>query len=210
MTVRFYSAVVSDNADPDQAGRLKLVIPEYSGSGEYPDWVPGRLPLTGPGQEDSPGAGGWISIPEVDSIVIVQVGLNAAPEWSHAQAGEVAQVPSILRTNYPTRAGATSPDGSHGLALDDAEGFLLELADQARAVINAPGGVDVDSEGQVTLDGSEVVLNSGTRGVARMSDTVAAATNMATWIASVSTALTLTPPTDFGTISSASSTVKAG
>jgi hypothetical protein len=56
---------------------------------------------------------------------------------------------------------------------------------------------------------ANVNLGPASAAVGRVGDAVAAASAMSTWISSVSTALGVTPPTDFGTIAAGSPKVKA-
>lgn len=128
----YFTATVADNQDPDQLGRLSLIIPGYSGEDEaYPEWISPRVaPGAGAGAEDGAGAG-WFFVPAVNSIVIVEVNAGGELRWTGAEWGAVNALPAFLAGNYPRRAGFTSPEGAHGLALDEDAGLLIQIADPA-------------------------------------------------------------------------------
>lgn len=90
-----------------------------------------------------------------------------------------------------------------------------DLLDGEVAFYNKTTGVliKLHADGKVTIDaptGSDVVINGGTAKVARAGDAVDKATgSMTTWISAVSTALGLTPPTNFGTVAGGAERFKA-
>jgi hypothetical protein len=139
--VRYYSAVVTDNADPDELGRIRVICPELFGdhSTELPQWVPPRVPAG-----SAPGAGWWF-VPPVDAVVFLEETPAGDLRWSGAAWGGVNTVPAFLAGNYPRRAGFTSPEGGHALALDDDAGLLILVVDPA-----TPDGV----ANYVSLDGA--------------------------------------------------------
>jgi len=122
---RYYTAVVTDNEDPDELGRLRVICPELYGDGatEIPSWVAPRV-YTGA----AAGAGWWF-IPPVDSIVFLEASPAGDLRWSGGTWGQVNAPPDFLTANYPHRSGFTSPEGGHALALDDDVGFLLLVTD---------------------------------------------------------------------------------
>lgn len=75
--------------------------------------------------------------------------------------------------------------------------------------------VHLTKDGYILIDAIvDLILNGGTLQVARATDPVGAATSMAAWIAAVTAALAtlgqvVTPPADFGTITSGAARVKA-
>lgn len=92
---------------------------------------------------------------------------------------------------------------------DLAEGEVAIYATEADITAAGSGKVRVDS-----ASAKDVVVNGGTKEVARKDDLVAANTTMAAWIAAVTTALanlgqTVTAPTDFGKISQGAARFKA-
>lgn len=79
------------------------------------------------------------------------------------------------------------------------------LQEGETALYCSQGGtiVKLDKNGNVFItaaSGKDVTVNGGTSKVSRVGDNVIAASSMATWISSVSTATSTTPPTSFGTI----------
>lgn len=124
---RYYSAVVTDNADPDELGRLRVICPELYGDAEteLPAWIAPRVgPGTGPGS-------GWWWIPPVDAIVLLEASPAGELRWSGSGWGQVNTPPSFLAANYPRRAGWTSPEGGHSVALDEDVGLLVLVTDPA-------------------------------------------------------------------------------
>lgn len=96
--------------------------------------------------------------------------------------------------------------------LDSDELVAVIVGGRAYPVALAAGDVGLFDEhgNRVLLTSSGVSLGSGAgAAVAREGDAVAAAASMSAWITSVSTALTLTPPSDFGEVDEGSSEVTA-
>lgn len=139
--VRYYSAVVTDTADPDELGRIRVICPELFGDDatELPQWIPPRV-ATGTG----PGAGWWF-VPPVDAIVFLEESPAGDLRWSGGAWGDVNAPPEFLAGNYPRRSGFTSPEGAHALALDEDTGLLALVVDPA-----APDGV----ANYLSLDGA--------------------------------------------------------
>lgn len=124
---RYYSAIVTDNADPDELGRIRVICPELYGDGEteLPKWIPPRVSSgTGP-------ASGWWFIPPLDAIVVLEASPAGELRWSGGSWGGVNTVPSFLAANYPRRSGFTSPEGGHSVALDEDAGLLVLVTDPA-------------------------------------------------------------------------------
>ena len=149
----YYTAIVVDVEDPDELGRLRLIIPELYGDGatEYPGWIPPRVPA-------GAGAGaGWWFVPPVDSIVLVERTPAGDLRWTGGTWGQVNEVPAFLAANYPRRSGFTSPEGGHSLAMDEDTGILVLVTDP-----DDPDGV----ANFLSLDGSameaKIGLASGT------------------------------------------------
>lgn len=108
-----YDAIVRDNRDPDELGRLRLEVPGLFGSDRLaPGWVPARIGPAGGG-----GVGLWW-IPPVNARVVVEIaGAGQQLRWIGTELGRSARAPSWLRA--AGRAGLTSPSGTRGLLLDD-------------------------------------------------------------------------------------------
>lgn len=155
--MKVFRATVADNADADELGKLSLVIPELSGEDEpYPRWVP---PLVHNGA--GPGSGWW-NVPPVGAQVLVQADQAGRLRWTGGEWGDVNTPPELLVGNYPLRAGFTSPQGLHALALDEDHGLILLVSDPAD-----PDGVamyltmdpDTDEVKLGTIAGNTLVLN---------------------------------------------------
>jgi len=124
--LRTYRALVTDNADPEQLGRLMLQIPELIGEEEsYPEWVPPRIPTAA-----GPGAG-WFGVPPIGAPVLVEADSAGLLRWSGAEWGALNTPPPLLVGNYGRRQGFTSPEGLHSFALDEDNGLILLVGDPA-------------------------------------------------------------------------------
>ena len=122
---RQFQATVTDNQDPDELGRLQLLIPPLSGSDEpYPGWVQPRVP-------GGSAACGMIWIPPVDSVVLVDVDQAGRVRWSGEAFGALNTIPDALRINYPLRAGFSSPSGDHLVLVDDDQGAIMQATSRA-------------------------------------------------------------------------------
>jgi len=165
---RYYSAVVTDNADPDELGRLRVICPELYGDGsqELPAWIRPRV-YAGNGA-----ASGWWFIPPVDAIVFLERSPAGDLRWSGAGWGQANEVPSFLAGNYPRRAGFTSPEGGHSLALDEDAGLLVYVTDPAD-----PDGVACylalngeDGEAKIGLPSGALFMLNATQAVLMTAD----------------------------------------
>lgn len=160
---RYYTAIVTDNADPDELGRLRVICPELYGDGEteLPAWIPPRV---GPGAGP---ASGWWWIPPVDAVVYLERTPAGDLRWSGSGWGQVNTVPEFLAGNYPRRAGFTSPEGASSLALDEDVGLLVLVPDAANPdgpanylALDGDAGeakIGLASGALFTLNGSQVV-----------------------------------------------------
>ena len=118
--MRVFTATVVNVDDPDQLGRLRLIIPGlYEAEIEFPEWIQPRFPAAGPGA-----VAAWL-IPPVDAVVVVEVDEAGELRWHGGEVGGVNTPPPFLVANYPRRAGMTSPGGLHVLALDDDDGLRI-------------------------------------------------------------------------------------
>lgn len=124
--MRHYAAIVSDNADPDKRGRLKLEIPGLL-DGVHPEWIDPRAP-SGP-------ASVWI--PRKDDRVIVERSEGGDLRWS---GGLVigAALPDVFRKDYGERHGIASADGAAAVVLVNGGGILV-LAGSSGTITLATG-----------------------------------------------------------------------
>lgn len=126
----WYSAIVVDNADPDQRGRLRLRIPGLLGPDAIaPDWIPARVV----GGAHGRAVGLWWC-PPVDAIVLVEVD-GPRIVWSGGEVSGSTKLPDALLDGYPRRAGLTSPKGNSAIVLDDqSPGLALLVPDSWRVL----------------------------------------------------------------------------
>lgn len=137
---RYYTAVVDDTADPEQRGRLKLVIGELLGEAVYPDWIEPRI-------AGGPGAAAMFFVPPAGSVVIVEADDRDQLRWSGGQFGGQNSLPAFLLANYPARSGFSAPGGQHLVVADDDVGVYLvsgdpDDPDAARVYLNVNGAED--------------------------------------------------------------------
>lgn len=97
---------------------------------------------------------------------------------------------------------------SKGARLIDKFSNIIDMKDGA-ILLMGKKGITLNCKDATVKAGNIELGRTATLGVARLTDLVIAGSTMATWIAAVTAALALTPPTDFGIISTASTVVKA-
>lgn len=112
--------------------------------------------------------------------------------FGHASRPPVDVVALVLRTGGQHVVVAVE-DGANRPTLAEGESALYN-AHAALVLLNKDG---------------EIVLNGGGAEVGRVGDAVTAGSSMASWISSVSSALGIGGPSDFGTISEGAEKVKA-
>ena len=121
---------MADNDDPELRGRLKLVIPGITGpDNAHPDWIRARIVGAGPL------ALALFWLPPVEAIVFVEADRGGVLRWLGSELSASQVLPDIFRTDYPLRAGMTSPDGTvflvlgPGLAIIEAAAVTLTSSD---------------------------------------------------------------------------------
>lgn len=113
--MRYYSAIVTDSADPDKRGRIKAKIPALL-DGPWHDWIDVWAPLGL--------AGVWV--PRVDDVVIVARQDGGALRWlGGTLEGSSRAWPDPFRKDYGQRHGVASADGAACLVLVSGGGVLL-------------------------------------------------------------------------------------
>lgn len=171
MPLRYYTGFVRDNNDPEQRARLKLEIPGFTGVGvTHPSWIAARIP-------GGPAGSGLFFLPPVDSVIVVEADEAGNLRWGGGGFGAVNTLPPILAENYPRRSGFTSPEGAHGLVLDEDGGLRIEIAGGhvVRVAPAGDGGVPAAVEialagggsiriagGAVEVNGTAIALGDGT------------------------------------------------
>lgn len=131
MPLSRHAAVVLDDRDPEQAGRLQVMIPTLSGTdAPWPDWVPPRLP----GCAGEEGAG-LVWIPPQQSVVVVEAEAGGAGGiwWVAGELGARSRLPAPLRADYPATSGWVDRAGDHA-ALLGPDGARLQAFDAAGGV----------------------------------------------------------------------------
>lgn len=109
--------------------------------------------------------------------------------------------------------GNTISSDANGIKLIDKFSNIFELKDKTIQLLSQ-GGFTASCKDAKLSAGNVELGQVAALGVARLTDLVTAGASMATWITAVGAALNtlgqpVTPPTDFGVISSASTSVKA-
>src|SRR5262245_9248283 len=139
-----YRALVVDNADPENRGRLRLQIPSVLGGEVVSGWALPCLPYGGAADQ------GFFFIPEVDACVWAEfeMGDLAYPIWVGAfwskPGGE---------TEAPKPADAQSPPTSKVIKTLN---HLIELADEdGKAAIRI---TDQANSNEIVIDGQGVAL----------------------------------------------------
>lgn len=135
-----YRGLVSDNADPDNRGRIKVRVPSVLGTA-VSGWAEACLPYGG--LKDV----GFFSVPPVDAQVWVEFeeGNVSRPIWT----GTVWQVSS----DVPEDAGASAPDvrvlktrSGHMLLFDDTDD-----AEVLRVVHHTGAEIGIDETGAISI-----------------------------------------------------------
>ncbi|MDH3404188.1 MAG: phage baseplate assembly protein V [Acidobacteriota bacterium] len=135
-----FRGFVTDNADPEQRGRLRLRIPSVLGDGES-GWALPCLPFGGLADQ------GLFLVPEIDAQVWVEFeeGDVSLPIWTGTFWQQSADTPEEAKLDEPTTRLLKTPSG-HLVQFDDADG-------EERFYLSHPAGaeMEIDSAGTVTV-----------------------------------------------------------
>jgi hypothetical protein len=149
-----YRGFVASNKDPDQLGRLQLLIPSVLGT-EVTNWALPCLPFGG-----SAGVG-WFAIPEQDAQVWVEFeeGELRRPIWVGTFWQKSGDAPADAQKTPPTTRLLQTPAG-HILQFDDEdskEQIRLHHAGGAELLIDENGTITItDQAGNtITLDADQ-------------------------------------------------------
>jgi len=161
-----YRATVLNNVDPEQRGRLQLLVPDVYGP--IPStWAEACAPLAGPtgppmGVYLVPpiGAGVWAEFEQGD--------LNY-PIWSGCRWGSAADIPSPAKTSNPADPNIVIQSLlQHSLTISDLPpspvtgGIILQSTTGATIVVNDSGIYISNGKGAtITLIGPAVDVNNG-------------------------------------------------
>lgn len=161
-----YRATVLVNVDPEQRGRLQLMIPDVLG--EIPStWAEACVPLAGPtgppmGVYMVPpiGAGVWAEFEQGD--------LNY-PIWTGCRWGGQSDIPSLAKAGLPVSPNIVMQTlGQHVLVISDMPptpatgGIMLQSATKATIVVNDSGIYISNGKGaSINMVGPTVTINNG-------------------------------------------------
>jgi uncharacterized protein involved in type VI secretion and phage assembly len=173
-----YRASVVTNVDPQKRGRIKVTIPDVSGS-EESGWAMPCIPVAGPGSGafvlPPVGAGVWVEFEHGDPDY---------PIWVGGFWGKEGEVPKPANDGKPDKPSVVIRScGGHHFVISDADGddggLLLKAAGGASVRVNdsgitidngkgakisvTDGGISVDDGkgAKVELQGNTVKVNDG-------------------------------------------------
>lgn len=161
-----YRATVIQNIDPEQRGRLQLIIPDVFGP--IPStWAEACTPLAGP---SGPPMGFYI-VPPIGAGVWAEFeqGDPNYPIWSGCRWGAQSDIPPTARLGIPASPNIVMQTlGQHSLMLSDAPptpatgGIVLKSTTGAMIVVNDSGVYIQNGKGaSITLLGTAVDFNQG-------------------------------------------------
>jgi hypothetical protein len=161
-----YRATVLFNTDPEQRGRLQLMIPDVLGP--VPStWAEACVPLAGPtgppmGVYMVPpiGAGVWAEFEQGD--------INY-PLWVGCRWGAPSDIPMLAKAGLPVSPNIVMQTlGQHAVVISDMPptpvtgGIVLKTATNAMLVVNDSGIYISNGKGAtITLIGPTVTINNG-------------------------------------------------
>ena len=161
-----YRATVLLNVDPEQRGRLQLMIPDVLG--EIPStWAEACVPLAGPtgpamGVYMVPpiGAGVWAEFEQGD--------LNY-PIWTGCRWGGQSDIPTLAKAGLPVSPSIVMQTlGQHVVVISDMPptpvtgGIMLQSATKATILVNDSGIYISNGKGaSINLVGPTVTINNG-------------------------------------------------
>jgi uncharacterized protein involved in type VI secretion and phage assembly len=161
-----YRATVVFNVDPEQRGRLQLMIPDVLG--EIPStWAEACVPLAGP---TGPAMGVYL-VPPIGAGVwaeFEQGDLNY-PIWTGCRWGGRSDIPSPAKAGLPVSPSIVMQTlGQHVLVISDMPptpatgGIMLQSATKATILVNDSGIYISNGKGaSINLVGPTVTINNG-------------------------------------------------
>lgn len=156
-----YRGTVVNNIDPEQIGRIQVMVPDVAG------FVPGTWALP-----CLPAAGinmGVFTVPSIGAKVWVEFerGDPDHPIWVGGFWGSSAEVPTLARAVLPGFAGITLQTlGNNGIVISDVPGptggILIQTTTGAMIAVNDIGITISNGKGAVlSMTGPTVDVNAG-------------------------------------------------
>jgi hypothetical protein len=160
-----YRATVLLNTDPDQRGRLQLLIPDVLGP--IPStWAEACVPLAGP---TGPPMGVYL-VPPIGAGVWVEFeqGDINYPVWVGCRWGSPSDIPMLAKAGLPVSPSIVMQTlGQHALVISDMPptpatgGVMLKSATNAMIVVNDSGIYITNGKGAtISLIGPIVFINN--------------------------------------------------
>jgi uncharacterized protein involved in type VI secretion and phage assembly len=156
-----YRGTVTNNVDPEQIGRIQVIVPDVAGF--LPgSWAMPCLPVAGINM-------GLFAVPVIGSKVWVEFerGDIDYPIWTGGFWGSVAEVPVMSRTVPPGTPGITLqtlakngivisdlPGPTGGILIQTTTGAMISVSDVGIVISNGKGAV-------INLTGPTVDVNAG-------------------------------------------------
>jgi len=156
-----YRGTVTNNVDPEQIGRIQVIVPDVAGF--LPgSWAMPCLPVAGINM-------GLFAVPVIGSKVWVEFerGDIDYPIWTGGFWGSVAEVPVMSRTVPPGTPGITLqtlakngivisdlPGPTGGILIQTTTGAMISVSDVGIVISNGKGAV-------INLTGPTVDVNPG-------------------------------------------------
>ena len=159
-----YRGTVLQNVDPDQRGRLQLMVPAVQGL--IPSsWAEPCVPLAGP---TGPPMGVYL-VPPIGAGVWVEFeqGDPNYPIWSGCRWGSQADVPTLARAGLPTSPSIVLQTlGQNMIVISDLPGptggIMLKSTTGAMILVNDIGITITNGKGAtIVMTGPTVNINNG-------------------------------------------------
>jgi len=161
-----YRATVIQNIDPEQRGRLQLMVPDVLGA--VPStWAEACVPLAGP---TGPPMGAYL-VPPIGAGVWVEFeqGDPDHPIWVGCRWGAQSDIPPVARLGNPTSPNIVFQTlQQNALVISDAPptpimgGIVLQSTTKAMIVVNDSGiYLDNGKGASIRMVGTNVVVNNG-------------------------------------------------